>query len=82
MRRLRGTPTVALNVLVLPEVKDRIDAVCNRYDLPLLAVVEAAVMAAEPDPTIGIPTGWELPLNEETSLPGMNGGGVAVRNRP
>ena len=87
LRRPRGTPTVALNVFVLPEVKERLDAVrarvlVNGAPLPLWTVVEAAVMASEPDPMTGIPKGWDLPVDEDTSLPGVNGGGDAVRSDP
>lgn len=88
LRRPRGTPTVALNVFVLPEVKERLDAVRERVlvngaPLPLWAVVEAAVMAAELDPATGVPKGWDLPADGETSLPGINGrGGDAVRSDP
>lgn len=86
LRRPRGTPTLALNVFVLPEVKERLDAVrarvlVNGAPLPLWAVVEAAVMAAEPDPVTGIPVGWNLPADSELSLPGV-AGGDAVRSDP
>ncbi len=86
LRRPRGTPTVALNVFVLPEVKERLDAVrarvlVNGAPLPLWAVVEAAVMAAEIDPDTGIPKGWNLPTDSESSLPGVTGGD-AVRSDP
>lgn len=81
-RRPRGTPTVPLNVFILPEAKKRIDDVCALANLPIWAVVEAAIFAAETDPETGIPVGWDLPDLRGTSLPGMSDGGGAVRSSP
>ncbi len=81
-RRPRGTPKVALNLFVSPEVKDLIDLYSARSNMPIWAIVEAAVLAGEPDPTTGVPVAWELPDDGATSLPGVNGGGDAVRSIP
>lgn len=81
-RRPRGTPVVALNLFVSPEVKERIDLYSARSNMPIWAIVEAAVLAGEPDATTGVPAGWGLPDDGTSSLPGINGGGDAVRSDP
>lgn len=59
-RRPRGTPKVALNLFVAPEVKDLIDSYAARANAPIWAIVEAAIRAGTPDDR-GIPAGWDLP---------------------
>lgn len=59
-RRPRGTPKVALNLFVAPEVKELIDGYAARADAPIWAIVEAAIRAGKPDDS-GIPAGWDLP---------------------
>lgn len=59
-RRPRGTPTVALNLFVAPEVKQKIDSYASRANVPIWAIVEAAINAGQADED-GIPKGWDLP---------------------
>lgn len=77
-RRPRGTPKVALNLFVAPEVKDMIDDYAARASAPIWAVVEAAIRAGTPG-TDGLPDGWDLPLNREAALPGLTREGGLVR---
>lgn len=60
-RRPRGTPTVAMHLFVAPEVKERIDAFAAAAKMPIWAVVEAAIRAAEPGPE-GYPESWGFPV--------------------
>ncbi len=78
-RRPRGTPTVALNLFVAPEVKELIDTYAARAQMPIWAIVEAAIRAGEPDES-GIPVGWELPPVTDQPRPDLNdAGGKPVR---
>jgi len=77
-RRPRGTPKVALNLFVAPEVKELIDAYAARANAPLWAIVEAAVRAGAPDET-GLPAGWTLPSEGDT-LPTFEHGSAPVRH--
>lgn len=75
-RRPRGTPKVALNLFVAPEVKDLIDTYAARANVPIWAVVEAAIRAGVPDDT-GIPARWDLPspsTQPTLDVGGANGG--------
>lgn len=63
-RRKRGTPTVALNMFVAPEVKELIDHYASTAGVPQWAVVEAAIRAGVPDSS-GVPAGWDLPTDQE-----------------
>lgn len=63
-RRRRGTPTVALNAFVAPDVKQRLDEVAAAAQMPLWAAIEAAVRAGVPDAT-GIPVGWQFPSADD-----------------
>lgn len=60
IRRKRGTPTVAIQVDIEPDVKEAIDAYMRAAQVPQWAIVEAAVRAGKPGPD-GIPIGWDLP---------------------
>lgn len=71
-----------MHLFLTPEVKNKIDAFARQAGVPQWAIVEAAILAGEPDDETGIPVGWDLPVDGETSLPGMNGGGGAVRSSP
>lgn len=82
VRRPIGTETVAVHLFLTPEVKNKIDAYAHRAGVPQWAIVEAAILAGEPDSETGIPKGWDLPDAGATSLPGINGGGGAVRSDP
>lgn len=64
-RRPRGTPVVALNLFVSPEVKNRIDTYGANANMPIWAIVEAAILAGKPGAN-GVPEGWDLP--GQTSL--------------
>lgn len=79
-RRPRGTPKVALNLFVAPEVKELIDTYAARANAPIWAVVEAAIRAGVPDQS-GIPAGWDLPdPNTHPTLDvDSTGGGADVR---
>lgn len=78
-RRPRGTPKVALNLFVAPEVKELIDTYAATANAPIWAVVEAAIRAGSPDAS-GIPTGWDLPRGGDT-LPGLDSnGGASLRD--
>lgn len=59
-RRPRGTPKVALNLFVSPEVKALIDGYAARANAPIWAVVEAAIKAGKPGAS-GLPEDWDLP---------------------
>lgn len=63
-RRKRGTPTVALNMFVAPDVKELIDHYASISDVPQWAIVEAAIRAGKPDSS-GLPPGWDLPTSQE-----------------
>jgi hypothetical protein len=76
-RRPRGTPTVALNLFVAPDVKELIDTYAARANVPQWAIVEAAIRAGSPDAT-GLPAGWTLPSEADT-LPTLEHGGAPVR---
>ena len=82
VRRPIGTETVAVHLFLTPEVKKRIDTFAHRAGVPQWAIVEAAILAGEPDEVTGIPKGWDVPQSEAASLPGINGGGDAVRGDP
>lgn len=82
VRRPIGTETIAVHLFLTPEVKNRIDAYARQADVPQWAIVEAAILAGEPDSETGIPKGWDLPDNGATSLPGVSDGGGAVRSSP
>lgn len=69
-RRPRGTDTEALNVLVLRQVKKRVDEIAAATGLPQWAVVEAAWEAADPG-TSGVPAHWNLPTTNTDALPGV-----------
>lgn len=77
-RRPRGTPKVALNLFVSPEVKQRIDSYAKRADVPIWAIVEAAVNAGQPDED-GIPKGWDLPRHPRLDDADDEPGGGPVR---
>ncbi len=81
LRRRRGTPTTAMHVFLAPDVKELIDIYAHRANMPIWAIVEAAMRAGVPDES-GIPAGWDLPENNPAALPGINGGGDAVRSSP
>src|SRR5690625_3224592 len=72
-RRPRGTPTVALNLFVAPDVKEKIDSYAANANAPIWAIVEAAIRAGVPDET-GVPAGWEVPGRDEATLPGLERG--------
>ena len=72
-RRPRGTPTVALNLFVAPDVKEKIDTWAANANVPIWAIVEAAVRAGVPDES-GVPEGWEIPGRDVETLPGLEGG--------
>ena len=76
-RRPRGTPKVALNLFVAPEVKEMIDDYAARANAPIWAIVEAAIRAGKPGPN-GIPEGWDLPTQPRLDLD-PNAGGEPVR---
>ncbi len=82
VRRPIGTETVAVHLFLTPEVKKRIDTFAHRAGVPQWAIVEAAILAGEPDDETGIPKGWDVPDGGAASLPGVNGGGDAVRSSP
>ena len=67
MRRKRGTPTVQLNLNVAPDIKARIDHIAAHANVPVWAVVEAAIEAGQDDAT-GIPTNWNLHRHPEETL--------------
>lgn len=70
-RRPRGTPKVALNLFVAPDVKEMIDDYARRANVPIWAIVEAAIRAGKPGPT-GVPEGWDLPQQGSGEvLPGL-----------
>lgn len=81
-RRPIGTKTIAVHLFLTPEVKHKIDSFARAASVPQWAVVEAAINAAQPDDNTGIPVGWDLPVDNESSLPGVADGGGAVRNSP
>lgn len=66
-RRPRGTPTVALNLFVAPEVKDLIDTYAAQANVPIWAIVESAIRAGKPDSS-GVPQGWDLPGHPKFEL--------------
>lgn len=68
LRRKRGTPTVALNMFVAPDVKELIDRYASISGAPQWAIVEAAIRAGTPDST-GLPVGWDVPKSQEEGLP-------------
>ncbi|MBL5975499.1 MAG: hypothetical protein D3X82_17615 [Candidatus Leucobacter sulfamidivorax] len=68
-RRPRGTPKVALNLFVAPEVKELIDTYSKSANAPIWAIVEAAIRSGKPGPD-GIPEGWDLPVDGD-ALPGL-----------
>ena len=68
-RRPMGTPKVALNLFVAPEVKELIDDYAARANAPIWAIVEAAIRAGKPGAD-GLPEGWDLPKSGDT-LPGL-----------
>lgn len=72
-RRPRGTPKVALNLFVAPEVKELIDTYAARANAPIWAVVEAAIRAGAPDGS-GIPVGWDLPDHPTLDVDNTRGG--------
>ena len=72
-RRPRGTPKVALNLFVAPEVKELIDDYAARANAPIWAIVEAAIRAGKPGPN-GIPEGWDLPTQPRLDLDPSAGG--------
>lgn len=63
-RRKRGTPTIALNMFVAPDVKALIDNYASISGAPQWAIVEAAIRAGSPDSS-GLPAGWDLPTSQE-----------------
>lgn len=69
-RRPRGTPKVALNLFVAPEVKELIDDYAARANAPIWAIVEAAIRAGKPGDN-GLPQGWDLPDSGDP-LPGLD----------
>lgn len=77
-RRPRGTPTVALNLFVAPDVKDKIDTYAANANAPIWAIVEAAIRAGVPDET-GVPTGWDVPGRDPNTLPGLEAEGGHAR---
>ena len=68
-RRPRGTPKVALNLFVAPEVKELIDNYATQANAPIWAIVEAAIRAGKPGAD-GLPEGWDLP-ESGAKLPGL-----------
>lgn len=78
-RRPRGTPTVALNLFVSPEVKQQIDSYASRANVPIWAIIEAAVKAGQPDED-GIPKGWDLPRHPRLDDVTQEPGGEPVRH--
>lgn len=76
-RRPRGTPVVALNLFVAPDVKDLIDTYAAKANMPIWAIVEAAIRAGVPGPK-GYPANWELPRDNGNTLPGLNHEGDIV----
>lgn len=80
-RRPRGTPKVALNLFVAPEVKELIDTYAARANAPIWAVVEGAIRAGKPDAS-GLPVGWDLPGSAEQptlDVDDLTGGGDVSR---
>lgn len=77
-RRPRGTPKVALNLFVAPEVKEMIDTYATRANAPIWAIVEAAIRAGEPDES-GLPVGWDLPRHPHLDLDDQQRGGEPMR---
>ena len=71
-RRPRGTEVAQLHVTLTPEVKARIDAIAERAQAPLWAVVEAALKAGTEDAN-GIPVEWNLSAPNAEALPGVEG---------
>ena len=63
-RRRRGTPVEDLFVKVSPDVFAKIDELSAALDVPKWAIVEQAILAAEPDAN-GVPRGWQLPTRGE-----------------
>lgn len=63
-RRKRGTPTVALNMFIAPDVKMLIDRYASIAGVPQWAVVEAAIRAGVPAGS-GVPADWNLPTDQE-----------------
>ena len=57
-RRPRGTPKVALNLFVAPEVKELIDDYAARANAPIWAIVEAAIRAGKPGADDLHAAGW------------------------
>lgn len=82
VRRPIGTETVAVHLFLTPDVKNRIDTYARHADVPQWAIVEAAILAGEPDSETGIPKGWDLPDSAAAALPGVTDGGGAVRSSP
>lgn len=78
-RRKRGTPTVALNLFVAPDVKEKIDRYAANANAPIWAIIEAAINAGQPDDT-GVPNGWDVEGRDPATLPGLEEGGRARRS--
>ena len=76
-RRPRGTAVVQLHVTLAPQVKARIDAIAERPQAPLWAVVEAALKAGTEDAN-GIPVEWNLSNPDAEALPGVEGSQTAA----
>lgn len=74
-RRPRGTPKVALNLFVAPDVKELIDTYASEANAPIWAIVEAAIRAGKPGAS-GIPDDWSLPEQPQLDL---NPGGEPLR---
>lgn len=66
-----------LHVTLVPEVKARIDAIAERAQAPLWAVVEAALKAGTEDAN-GIPVEWNLSNPDAEALPGVEGSQTAA----
>lgn len=77
IRRKRGTPTIGVQVDIVPDVKALIDRYMKAANVPQWAVIEAAIRAGKPGPD-GIPEGWDLPRQPRLDLD-SNAGGEPVR---
>ena len=78
-RRPRGTPKVALNLFVAPEVKELIDTYGATANAPIWAVVEAAIRAGKPGED-GLPEGWDLPGQPALDIESTPGGDALRRS--
>lgn len=69
-RRPRGTDTTQINLRVVPEAKEQLDAIAAAANVPQWAVLEAAMRAVRLD-EYGIPLGWDLPRPSTDALSGV-----------